>query len=208
MSLQPNEINRIHKASRALPPRAVADFLISVCLSHASDVFFYFDHSRFLADVDQLYTNSASQLCLDSGFVCLVLSVLALGSQWTEIERPAGFPANVLPDGGDPGRIFYEEARLLIPDLMDRTSLTSIQAPFILGVYSLPDRAPGSAYSYMGLALRKAVALEIHQQTDDSRIPEHEKQIHRRLWWSVYSLERWALMFFLDCIFECLLMRG
>lgn len=149
-----------------------------------------------MADVDQLYTNSASQLRLDSGFVCLVLSVLALGSQWTEIERPSGFPTNVLPDGGDPGRVFYEEARLLIPDLMDRTSLTSIQAPFILGVYSLPDRAPGSAYSYMGLSLRKAVALEIHQQTDDSKISEHEKQVRRRLWWSVYSLERWVFFFF------------
>ncbi|KAL4905955.1 hypothetical protein BDW74DRAFT_184915 [Aspergillus multicolor] len=188
--LQPNEIRRIHKASRVLPPRAIADFLISVCLTHATDVFFYLDQAQFLVDVDQFYTEQASPLRLDSEFVCLVLSVLALGSQWTELERPSTFPANLLPDDREPGRIFFEEARSLIPDLMDRTSLTSIQAPFILGVYSLPDRALGSAYSYMGLALRKAVALEIHQQADDSRISEHEKQVRCRTWWSVYSLER------------------
>ncbi|KAL4916205.1 hypothetical protein BDW62DRAFT_212085 [Aspergillus aurantiobrunneus] len=188
--LQANEINRIHKASRALPPRAVADFLISVCLTHASDVFFYFDQAHFLADVGQLYTDPASHLRLDSGFVCLVLSVLALGSQWTELARPSGFPANLLPDGRDPGRVFYEEARSLVPDLMDRTSLTSIQAPFILGVSSLPDRTLGSAYTYMGLALRKAIALEIHQQTDEARISEHEKQTRCRLWNTAIKLNR------------------
>ncbi|KAL4871615.1 hypothetical protein BDV12DRAFT_206303 [Aspergillus spectabilis] len=118
MILQPNEINRIQKASRALPPRPVADFLISVCLMHASDIFFYFDQAQFLADVDQLYTDSASPLLLDSGFMCLVLSVLALGSQWTELERPPSFPADLRPDGGDLGRVFYEDARSLIPDLL------------------------------------------------------------------------------------------
>ncbi|KAL4881244.1 fungal-specific transcription factor domain-containing protein [Aspergillus karnatakaensis] len=188
--LEPNEINRIQKAARALPPKPVTDFLISVCLMHASDIFFYFDQAQFLADVDQLYTDPASPLRFDSGFICLILSVLALGSQWTELERPSSFPADLRPDGGDLGRIFFEDARSLIPDLMDRTSLTSVQAPFILGVYSLPDRAVMSAYAYMGLALRKAVALELHQQTDDSRLSECEKQIRCRLWWTVYSLER------------------
>ncbi|KAL3476895.1 hypothetical protein BJX99DRAFT_258016 [Aspergillus californicus] len=186
--LQPSEINRVQTASRALPPRPVADFLISVCMSHASDVFFYFDQARFLSEVHQIYTDSASPLRLDSGFMCLLLSTLALGSQWTDAERPLNFP-NLRPDGADPGRVFYEEARRLIPDLMDRTSLTSIQAPFVLGVYSLPDRALGSAYAYMGLALRKAVALEIHQG-DDLRFTEVERQVRCRLWWSVYSLER------------------
>ncbi|KAL2844151.1 fungal-specific transcription factor domain-containing protein [Aspergillus pseudoustus] len=186
---QPSEIHRIQKASRALPPKPVADFLISVCLTHAHDVFFYVDQAQFLANVDQLYTDPSSSLRLDSGFVCLTLSILALGSQWTELERPSSFPAHLRPNGGDPGRVFYEEARTLIPDLIDRTSLTSIQAPFILGIYSLPDRALGSAYAYMGLALRKAVALELHQQTDALAL-DHEKQIRCRLWWSVYSLER------------------
>ncbi|KAL4755057.1 hypothetical protein BDW72DRAFT_212511 [Aspergillus terricola var. indicus] len=188
--LQPSEVKRIQKASSALPPRAVADFLISVCLTHASDVFFYVDQAQFLADVDQLYTDPATPLRLDTGFICLILSVLALGSQWTDLERPSTFPATLPSDGRGPGRVFYEEARSLIPDLIDRTSLTSIQAPFILGVYSLPDRALGSAYSYMGLALRKAVALEIHQQADDARMSEHERQVRCRLWWAVYSLER------------------
>ncbi|KAL3461180.1 fungal-specific transcription factor domain-containing protein [Aspergillus heterothallicus] len=190
MMPQPSEIHRIQKASRALPPKPVADFLISVCLTHAHDVFFYVDQAQFLANVDQLYTDSMSPLRLDSGFVCLTLSMLALGSQWTELERPTSFPAHLRPNGGDPGRVFYEEARTLIPDLIDRTSLSSIQAPFILGIYSLPDRALGSAYAYMGLALRKAVALELHQQTEASTLPDHEKQIRCRLWWSVYSLER------------------
>jgi hypothetical protein len=43
---------------------------------------------------------------------------------------------------------------------------------------------------YMGIALRKALTFDLHLNLEDQGIDEREKEVRRRLWWSIYSLER------------------
>ncbi|KAF7563990.1 hypothetical protein G7046_g126 [Stylonectria norvegica] len=155
--LQPSELARLQQAIDAFPPRPVADFLVS------------------------FYTDPATPLRSDCGFVCLALATFALASQWTLLERPEGSAGALRPDDGDPGRIFYNQAKLLIPDVIDRPDLRSIQAPFVIGVYLLPASAIGSSYVYMGLAMRKAMAFDLHQNIDDQSIDEREREVRRRL---------------------------
>ncbi|EFQ27307.1 fungal specific transcription factor domain-containing protein [Colletotrichum graminicola M1.001] len=71
----------------------------------------------------------------------------------------------------DPGRIFYNQARSLIPDVIERSCVSA-------------------SYVYMGLALRKALAIGLHQEPDESAFSPEEQEARRRLWWSIYSLER------------------
>lgn len=47
-----------------------------------------------------------------------------------------------------------------------------------------------SAYLYIGLALRMAISLGLHQEVLDQDMDNHERERRRRLWWSTYSLER------------------
>lgn len=122
--------------------------------------------------------------------MCLAMSAFALGSQWTTLEKPEGHPSGYGIERTDPGRVFFDHARILIPDIIERPCLRSVQAPFILGVYLLPASAIGSSYVYFGLALRKALALDLHQDVDDQAIDQREIEVRRRLWWSIYSLER------------------
>lgn len=190
--LQPAELSRLRGAIEAFPPRQVAEFLLSVCIKHGTDTFFYFDQAQFLADIDQFYTDPNSHLRSDSSFVCLAMAAFALGSQWTLLERPDGSAPGPRPEDGDPGRVFCSQAKTLIPDIIDRPCLRSIQASFVLGVYLMPASAIGSSYVYMGLALRKALAFDLHQNTDDQTLDEREREVRRRLWWSIYSLERFV----------------
>lgn len=192
MTLQPPELRRVQQAIEAFPPRQVADFLVSVCINHGTDAFFYFDQGRFLAELDEFYTNPSSPLRSDNSFVCLALATFALGSQWTTLVRPDSSSTGMRLDEGDPGRMFHNHAKTLIPDITDRPCLRSIQAPFIMGVYLLPASAIGSSYVYMGLALRKALAFDLHLNTDDPSIDEREREVRRRLWWAIYSLERYV----------------
>lgn len=190
--LQPAELSRLRGVIEAFPPRHVAEFLLSVCIKHGTDTFFYFDQAQFSVDIDQFYTDPNSHLRSDSSFVCLAMAAFALGSQWTLLERPDGPAPGPRPDDGDPGRVFYSQAKTLIPDIIDRPCLRSIQASFVLGVYLMPASAIGSSYVYMGLALRKALAFDLHQNTDDQTLDEREREVRRRLWWSIYSLERFV----------------
>lgn len=188
--LHPSEISRLHAAIDAFPPRPVADFLLFVFMKHATDVFFYFDQSQILADINEFYTDSSSVLRLDSAFICLALATFALGSQWTPLERPAGSESSQQKENVDIGRVFSFHAKALIPDIIERSCLRSIQAPFVLGVYFMPASAIGTSYVYLGLALRKALASDLHLNSEDQAMTKRERQVRCRLWWSIYSLER------------------
>lgn len=180
------------QAVGAFPQRSIADHLVTVLIEHGTDSFFYFDQATLISELDEFYANPDSALRGNTGFVCLALAAFALGSQWTALGTSPTFP----PENAEEiGRTCYEQARLLIPELDDSLSLHSVQAPFILGVYLLPARATGSLHMYLGLALRKALALDLHVRAEDSPLTADEKEIRNRLWWAVFSLERFVLRF-------------
>ncbi|KGO43963.1 Transcription factor, fungi [Penicillium expansum] len=189
-ALHPSEVARLHAAIDAFPPRHIADFLLSVFIKHATDTFFYFDQDQILSEIDQFYMDTTSPLRSDLSFVCLVMATFALGSQWTPLERPDEFAVSLHRENDDLGQVFYTYAKTLIPDLIDRPCLRSIQAPFLLGVYLMPASAIGSSYIYMGLALRKALAFDLHLNPEDQAVDDREREVRCRLWWSIYSLER------------------
>ncbi|KAJ5969795.1 hypothetical protein N7501_006043 [Penicillium viridicatum] len=186
----PSEVACLHAAIDAFPPRPIADFLLSVFIKHATDTFFYLDQDQMLSDIDQFYKDTTSPLRSDLSFVCLAMATFALGSQWTPLERPEGFAVSQHLDNDDLGQVFYAHAKTLIPDLIGRPCLRSIQAPFLLGVYLMPASAIGSSYIYMGLALRKALAFDLHLNPEDQAVDNREREVRCRLWWSIYSLER------------------
>ncbi|KXJ89023.1 fungal-specific transcription factor domain-domain-containing protein [Microdochium bolleyi] len=191
-TISPADLRRLRKAADAFPPRPVADFLLSVCIEHGTDSFYYFDQVQFLAEIDQFYTDPRSRLRYDISFICLAYAAFALGSQWTTLARPDGRkPPPILQEDNDPGRIFYNQARALVPDVIDLPCLRAVQATFVLGVYLLPASSIGSAYIYLGLALRKALAMDLHLSAEEvGVVDEDEKEIRKRIWWAVYSLER------------------
>ncbi|RAK76154.1 uncharacterized protein BO72DRAFT_431620 [Aspergillus fijiensis CBS 313.89] len=189
--LHPSELSRLQAAIDAFPPRPVADFLLHVFMKHATDVFFYFDQAQMLADVDEFYTDLDSPLRFDSAFVCLAMATFALGSQWTPLEKPAGFEPSLLPkENVELGHRFAAHAKTLIPDIIERSCLRSVQAPFVLGVYFMPASALGTSYVYLGLALRKALACDLHLNSEDLSMTERDIEVRCRLWWSIYALER------------------
>lgn len=187
------EIRRLEQSAHAFPPRDVAHHLIKVLIQHGTDSFFYFDQARMISGLEEFYTDRKSSLRYDTGFLCLALASLALGSQWTALQ--CDDPSSMLPkyNVDEIGRICYRHARLLVPDLDDSFSLEAVQAPFVLGVYLLPARATGSLHMYLGLALRKAMAMDLHTKAEAASLDDQEREIRSRLWWSIFSLERSAM---------------
>ncbi|EEU37938.1 uncharacterized protein NECHADRAFT_54712 [Fusarium vanettenii 77-13-4] len=189
-TLSLSEQSRLKATVDSLPPKSVADFLLSVCIKHGVDIFFYFDQAQVIDELDQFYSNPMSPLRSDPSFICLLLGIFALGSHWTPLERPNNLSPTLQTEECDPGRVFFRQAKLLVPDIIERSCLRSIQACFLLGVCLMPLSAVKSSYIYMGLALRKALTFDLHQSSDDQMLDEREREVRHRLWWSIYSLER------------------
>lgn len=188
--LREAELRRLKQAVDAFPSRTVADHFVSALITYGTDSFFYFDQARLISELEQFYTDPASDLRFDVGFICLAYAAFALGSQWISLADLQTSPFQLANEGEELGRAFYTQARLLVPDLDDSLSLRSVQAPFILGVYLLPERATSSLHMYLGLALRKALALDLHLNADHGCHSAYDKECRSRLWWAVFSLER------------------
>lgn len=189
-ALHPYELTRLRAAIDAFPPRPVSDFLLSIFTKHATDTFFYFDQAHVTNGIDEFYANPSSSLRSDPNFIGLAMATFALASQWTTLERPEGSDVIRNRESSDPGTLFYYHAKNVMPDILEKSCLRSIQAPLVLGVYLMPANAIGSSYVYMGIGLRKALTFDIHLNLEDQGIDEREKGVRRRLWWSIYSLER------------------
>ncbi|KAF2725959.1 hypothetical protein K431DRAFT_238279 [Polychaeton citri CBS 116435] len=191
--LQAFELRRLREAIDGFPPQDVAHFLILACIDYAGDSFFYFNRAKMLCDMDDFYENSTSKHRSDPSFLCLAHATFALGSHWIQRARPRGSEeaiSSAVPDRGNPGQLFYDHARSLVPDVIDTPNLRSVQAIFILGTYLLPVNANSSSHIYLGLALRKATALDLHKEADLYGTDEDDRETRRRIWWSIYALER------------------
>ncbi|KAH6962918.1 thiamine repressible genes regulatory protein thi1 [Fusarium avenaceum] len=190
-STSPAHLHRLQGVIDRFPPRGVANFLLSVCIRYGTDSFYYFNQATFSAELDNFYTDQGSALRRDAAFISLALATFALGSQWTRLAKPDDLNESLSPSqGSDPGRLFYELARTLMGDIIDRACVRSVQAAYVLGVYLMPASAIGASYVYMGLALRKALAIALHQESDDHSLGQDEREARRRLFWAVWSLER------------------
>ncbi|KAK1655436.1 fungal-specific transcription factor domain-containing protein [Colletotrichum phormii] len=178
-SHQSAEALRLQAATESLPPRSLAIFLSKLSIQHGTDCFFYFDQPSFLA-VEEFYSDLSSPLRRDPSFLCLLLPR----------ARPSALSGSLPAPTDDPGRVFCGHARILMADTMDRVSMYSVKTAFVLGIYLMPSSAVGASYLYMGLALRKALALGLHHESEEPEIDSHEREMRRRLWWAIYSLER------------------
>lgn len=195
VSTSPTHLHRLQGVIDRFPPREVANFLLSVCIRYGTDSFYYFNQATFSAELDNFYTDQGSALRRDAAFISLALATFALGSQWTRLAKPDDLNESLSPSqGSDPGRLFYELARTLMGDIIDRACVRSVQAAYVLGVYLMPASAIGASYVYMGLALRKALAIALHQESDDHSLGQDEREARRRLFWAVWSLERLIIL--------------
>jgi Fungal specific transcription factor domain len=65
------------------------------------------------------------------------------------------------------------------------TTLETVQALFLLSTVAQNALRPHDCYMYLGMALRSAVAIGMHQES--SRVADQHGR--RRTWWAIYNLE-------------------
>jgi hypothetical protein len=179
-----------------LPPWDIVEFLVQIYFEFAQTNSFYVEE-RWLRDkIQQLKTEPNDISSDDSGWICSVLMVLAIGSQFSHMadERVRDVEGYVHERRGssepDIGAKFYQMAAKLLPDIITIASLESVQACLLLAHYTLPIDTQGLAYTYLGLALKISIQNGMHRKYIGKEFDSHTVEVRNRLWWSVYTLER------------------
>ncbi|KAA8649532.1 transcription factor domain-containing protein [Aspergillus tanneri] len=122
---------------------------------------------------------SSRESCL---VYCQVLLVVAFGLMYS-VNQWSG-------DDGPPGFKYFKHALRFLPDIHEEGSIFFVEVLCYVAYYMQNLNRRDAAFLYIGLALRMAISLGLHQEVSDSTITEDDRNRRRRAWWSVYSLDR------------------
>jgi hypothetical protein len=191
-----------------LPPRPIAEFLKNVFFKHATSSYFYLDERWLEEAVGVLYSGTANLGAKDVTAACLVVMVLAVGTQYAHLEssqRQRRYSATNLVNPAsdtnselDIGSAFYRQVAKLLSEIIHSGSLLSVQVCLLLGLYSLPIDASGLGYVYLNLAIKLAIQNGMHRKTSHNSFDPNTEEIRRRVWWSAYCMERYVCTVLID----------
>jgi hypothetical protein len=203
----PTSLRRpIERSLPQLPSLENAKRLFWVQYAYIGTIFSLIHPRQFEDRLDFVYHQppdfSHRETCL---VYCQALLVIAFGllysvNQWSGDEGPPGFKyfkyaLRFLPDIHEEGSIFFVEVLCYVAYYMQ--NLNRRDAAFIYVGLVLPIASCGiqMANNYqIGLALRMAISLGLHQEVSGTGISEEDRNRRRRAWWSVYSLDRYEVL--------------
>lgn len=91
---------------------------------------------------------------------------------------------------GPPGFEYFTNALELLPDMHEEGSILFVETLALVGYFMQNLNRIDAAFLYVGMALRMAITLGLHQESNYPGLDEAAKERRRRVWWSVYSLDR------------------
>lgn len=202
-----------------LPPRGVANFLVHIYFQFAQVNCFYVEEHWLRKKLGFLYEAPGHVTSEDSTWVCSVLMVLAIGTQFAHMaagpppkdaaaaDNPDdldGAAAAALQGGSDSevGVTFYQMASKLIPDVITVASMESVQACLLLAHYALPLDTQGLAYTYLGLGIKMAIQNGMHRRYTGADLDVWTVETRNRLWWTAYMVERQVLYLLLSLFYS------
>ncbi|ROV91864.1 hypothetical protein VMCG_09185 [Cytospora schulzeri] len=166
-----------------LPPIEIARQLFAAQYTYIGTIFSFTSPAAF-DDLLQIAYQGPPEL--SDRDACLahakVLVILAFGkmysvNQWIDYNGPPGFD-------------YFTLALEVLPDLHEEGSIAFVETLALVGYFMQNLNRRDAAFLYIGAALRMAVTLGLHQETSNPDLDDATKEYRRRVWWSVYSLDR------------------
>lgn len=161
----------------------IARQLFAAQYTYIGTIFSFVSPSTFETLLREAYQSSLKLVDQDA---CLtyakLLVILAFGkmysvNQWIDYDGPPGFD-------------YFTHVLQLLPDLHEQGSVLFVETLALVGFFMQNLNRRDAASLYIGSALRMAITLGLHQEPTVAGIEEEAKEHRRRVWWSVYSLDR------------------
>lgn len=171
------------QAQIRLPPLDIARQLYAAQYTYIGTIFSFTDPTAFEKLLLEAYRGPPE---LGNRDACLayakLLVILAFGkmysvNQWIDYNGPPGFE-------------YFTCALDLLPDVHEEGNILFVETLALVGYFMQNLNRRDAAFLYIGMALRMAITLGLHQETSSLDLDEAAKEHRRRVWWSVYSLDR------------------
>lgn len=180
-----------------LPPNNISLFLLRTYFCHAQTNTPFVEEGWANVNLERLYTALPTICEEDAPWVCTILLVLAVGTQFAHLEDKPLSSESSFTSGIDHetavesvGVSLYQRATRFIPDVLTIASVESVQAFLLFAHYVLPLDAQGLAYSYVGMATKVAIQNGMHRYCKDSRLDASALSFRLKLWMIASRLEK------------------
>lgn len=182
-ALRPRRLSEASSNHVRLPPYAFAKRLFAAQYTYIGTIFAFIDPSSFEQQLQEAYKGppdlSDREACLSYSKVLVTLAFGQLYSvnQWSGFHGPPGFE-------------YFTQALDYLPDFHEDGSILFVETTALIGYFLQNLNRRDAGFLYIGIALRMALSLALHQEVSSPGLDEATKEHRRRVWWSVYSLDR------------------
>ncbi|OIW26938.1 hypothetical protein CONLIGDRAFT_492762 [Coniochaeta ligniaria NRRL 30616] len=171
-----------------LPPLDICRRLFAAQYTYIGTIFAFSDPDTFEALLLQARRGppdlSDKDACLSYAKVLVILAFGQLYSvnQWIDFKGPPGFE-------------YFTHALQLLPDPHEEGSILGVETLALMGYFFQNMNRRDAAFLYIGMAMRMAISLGLHQEVSsrgglETELDEVSREHRRRVWWSLYSLDR------------------
>ncbi|CEI61863.1 hypothetical protein FVEN_g2919 [Fusarium venenatum] len=177
-----------HDEAFYLTPIQEEYFLSLYWETYHTSLYAIIDEASFKTHVQSLYVNVPPGLPRKQS--ALLDIIIAMCMQYHISSRPAGKKTCIVEDNDATlaGRWYYRRAQTLLACEVESPSLSTLQCHLLCGVYVCVGSFHNMADSICSLAVRTAYMLGLHLEPP-STLPSCERELRRRLWWSVFELD-------------------
>lgn len=163
-----------------MPPRATVDELLDAFFRHINPGFPVVDETLFMEQYSARDPSDPPSLLLLQAI--LVAGAHALYSNSNSKARRATSKA-----------MFFRRAKTLLEGHFERNRDTIVQAALLLTWHTDGvEDVTANAWHWLGLAIRTAMGLGMHRDTERSTLVPHNKRMWRRVWWLLFVSDVWV----------------
>lgn len=166
--------------------KQAARLLFNDQFSYIGTIFAFADRTRFEQLLDEVYSR---RLDITDSASCLahakLLVIMAFGQLYS-VNQGLGSVSM-------PGSEYFAAAVQLLPEIHGPPSIRFVETLCLIGYFMQNLTYRAAAFAYVGLAVRMAISLGMHEEVlepDRAALTEEELEYRRRVWWSVYSMDR------------------
>jgi hypothetical protein len=188
--------DHLSTAISSCPPRHIAGFLVKTFFKFAETHYFFVEEAWVYERLESLYNDPQSFIGKGNEVaISILLTVFAIGTQYAHLESlgqdsDRGSRSKFSED--DVGAAFYQQAIRLLPEIIEISSLESVQACLLFGYYALPVDASGLGFIYINLAMRLGMQNGMHRKCKTETFTQTMIETRNRVWWTAYVLERYG----------------
>ena len=175
------------RPSVTLPPtKEAARLLFEDQFTYIGTIFAFADRACFGKLLDEVYGGPLDMADPASCLAHAKLLILMAFGQFYSINQGVG-------GASPPGSEYFAAAVQLLPEIHEQASVRFVETLSLVGYFMQNLNHRAAAFSYVGLAVRMAISLGLHEEVpapESTTLSEEELEYRRRVWWSVYSMDR------------------